>query len=276
MKKEFKMALCQMRVVDHKGANLARAVNMVEKSAGANAELVVLPEMFNCPYDTRKFGDYAEEREDSRTLRAVSAAAQECGLYMVAGSIPEKEGDKIYNTSFIFNPSGEIIGAHRKLHLFDIDLSGEVAFTESETLTSGQEITVLETDLCTLGVAVCYDLRFIEIFRIMALRGAELMVIPGAFNLITGPAHWENLIRARAIDNQVYVAAASPARDENASYVAYGHSMVADPWGKILRQAGVGEEILYAVINPSKVEEVRNNLPVIKNRRTDLYDIIEY
>lgn len=273
--KEFKLALCQMKVIDHKGANLARALNMIERAAGENADLVVLPEMFNCPYDTQKFREYAEERDDSKTLRAVSGAARECGVYVVAGSIPESDGDKIYNTSFIFNRKGDPIGAHRKLHLFDIDVPGEIAFKESETLTAGEEITVLDTELCKLGVAVCYDIRFVELLRLMALKGAELMVIPGAFNLTTGPAHWENIIRTRAIDNQVYVAAVSPARDEKASYVAYGHSMLADPWGRVVAQAGSSQEIVYAVIDPSKIEEVRTNLPVLKNRRTDLYEIIE-
>jgi omega-amidase len=273
--KSFKIAVCQMKVVDNKTSNIKKAVHMMREAAQNNADMVILPEMFNCPYDNEKFREYAENRDNSRTLQVVSAASRKFKLHLVAGSIPEADGESIYNSSFIFNSEGVLIGHHRKLHLFDIDIPGEISFKESETITSGDKITVLETVICKLGVAICYDIRFPELFRLMALKGVELMVIPGAFNLKTGPAHWEVLIRSRAVDNQFFVAAASPAQNENLSYIAYGHSMVVDPWGDIMVQAGTHEEIIYTEINLSRTAEVRKELPVFTNRRTDLYDVVE-
>ena len=275
MKNQFKLALCQMKVIDNKNSNIKKALKMIKIAAQNKSDLVILPEMFNCPYDNNKFREYAEEKENSETLKAIKEAANELDLYIVAGSIPELDGDKLYNSSFIFNGNGEIIGSHRKMHLFDIDIVGKISFKESSTLSAGNQITVIDTELCKIGVAICYDIRFPELLRIMTLKGSELIVIPGAFNMTTGPAHWETLIRARAMDNQLYLAAASPARNEKLSYVAYGNSMVADPWGKVLARAGDKEEIIYADINLSKVKEVRAELPLLKNRREDIYSLLE-
>jgi predicted amidohydrolase len=227
MKKNFMIALCQMKVVDDKKKNQVQAVKMIKK-AGKTANLVVLPEMFNCPYDIEKFPEYAEQSNNSPTLSEVSWAAKKANVYLVAGSVPEREGKHVYNSSFFFNPQGEIIGSYRKMHLFDIDVPGEISFKESETLSAGDQLTVVETDLGKIGICICYDMRFPELLRLMTLQGAQLIVVPGAFNLTTGPVHWEPLIRVRAIDNQVYMAAVSPARDETSSYVAYGHSMLVE------------------------------------------------
>lgn len=275
MKNRFKLAICQMNIVDDKNLNISKAVDMIKTSSKNMADLVILPEMFNCPYDNSKFKEYAEERDDSKTLKAISKAAGNCAVYVVAGSIPESDADKLYNTSFIFNRNGDIIGFHRKMHLFDIDIPEKIVFMESETLSSGKHITVVDTEFCKVGVAICYDMRFPELLRLMALKGAELIVVPGAFNMTTGPAHWETLIRTRAMDNQVYMATASPARDYNASYVAYGNSMVVDPWGDVLIRAEENEEIIYAHIDLSRVKEVREELPLLKNRRTDIYEIVK-
>lgn len=275
MKNHFKLAVCQMNVVDNKDLNLNKAVNMIESAARNKADMVLLPEMFNCPYDNSKFVEYAESRKNSRTLKSISIAAEIAGVYVIAGSIPELENGKLYNSSFIFDRMGKIIGVHRKMHLFDIDVAGEITFKESETLTAGNEITVVDTELCRIGVAICYDIRFPEFLRLMADKGAELIAVPGAFNMTTGPAHWEHLMKVRAVDNQVYVAAASPARNEDLSYVAYGNSMVVDPWGDIISRAGADEKIIYADIDLSRVESVRNELPLLKNRRKDIYEVCE-
>ena len=264
-----------MEVIDNKDSNIKKALEMIKIAAENKSNMVILPEMFNCPYDNSKFREYAEERKNSKTLKAIKESAKELNLYIVAGSIPELEDDNLYNSSFIFDRDGEIIASHRKMHLFDIDIAGKISFKESETLSAGNQITVVDTELCKIGVAICYDIRFPELLRLMALRGAELIVIPGAFNMTTGPAHWETLIRARAIDNQLYVAAASPARNEELSYVAYGNSMVADPWGEIVARAGEKEEIVYADIKLSRVNDVREELPVLNGRRNDIYGLIE-
>lgn len=275
MKDQFKLALCQMKVIDDKDSNIKNALDMIKTAAENKSDLVILPEMFNCPYDNEKFKEYAEEKKDSKTLKAMKEAAKDSNIYVIAGSIPELNDNKLYNSSFIFNRKGEIIGSHRKIHLFDIDIPGKISFKESDTLSAGNQITLIDTELCKIGVAICYDIRFPELLRLMALEGAELIVIPGAFNMTTGPAHWETLIRCRAIDNQLYMVAASPARNEELSYVAYGNSMVADPWGEILVRASAKEEIIYGNIKLSKIKEVRDELPVLKGRREDIYELIE-
>lgn len=271
----FKIAVCQMKVEDDKDTNVAKATTMIKKAATNNAKLVVLPEMFNCPYDNHKFREYSENKDNSPTLKYISQTAQECGVYVVAGSIPEHEDDNLYNTSFIFDDKGNLIGSHRKLHLFDIDMPGDIYFKESDTLTAGDKITVIESEFCNIGVAICYDIRFPELLRLMALKNAALMVIPAAFNMTTGPVHWEPIIRSRAMDNQVYLAAASPARDESAPYVAYGHSMIVDPWGEVLAKAAYGEKIIYSEIRLSRIKQIRKQLPLMQNRRIDLYDLRE-
>jgi predicted amidohydrolase len=263
-----------MKVVEDKKQNIAHALEMI-KEASPHADLVILPEMWNCPYETDLFPLYAEEKDDSPSIDAISEAAKKYGVYILAGSIPEKENGKIYNSSFFLNPDGEIIGVHRKIHLFDIDVEGEISFKESLTLTAGDKIIVVDTELGKIGICICYDMRFPELLRLMALEGAELIVIPGAFNFTTGPAHWKPLIKVRAVDNQVFIAAASPARDNNASYIAYGHSMVADPWGTVIGEAGTGEQIIYSLIDLSMIQKIRSELPLLSNRRTDLYQIVK-
>ena len=213
--------------------------------------------------------------DTSQSLKTVSRAARKNDVYLIAGSIPELLDGKIYNSSYIFDRDGGVVDVHRKMHLFDIEIPGEISFKESETITAGNRVTVVETDLVNLGVAICYDMRFPELFRLMALKSADLMVVPGAFNMTTGPAHWETTVRARAIDNQVYVAAASPSMNTGLSYVAYGRSMVVDPWGKVLASAGADEEIIYATVDKSIINKVREELPLLKNRRTDIYELIE-
>lgn len=270
----FTVAICQMKVVDDKQANIDKAMAMIRESASNGADMVVLPEMFNCPYDTKKFRAYAEPAEDSTTLKAVSNAAMNNDIYLVAGSIPELLDGKVYNSCFIFNRNGQILDVYRKMHLFDVDIPGMV-FKESETVTAGNKISIVDTDLTSVGFAICYDIRFPELFRLMTLKNAGLMVVPGAFNMKTGPAHWKTLIKARAIDNQVYMAVASPAPNYDLSYVAYGHSLMVDPWGKVLCEAGRDEEIIYANIDTTYTDKIRGELPILKNRRTDIYNLIE-
>jgi omega-amidase len=276
MCESYRLAICQMNVVNNKRKNIEKAVQMIETAADNGAQMVVLPEMFNCPYVNNKFKEYAESMEDgfsSPTVEAISKVSDQYGLYVIAGSIPELKMGNLYNTSFIFDKKGKIIAEHRKMHLFDIDIPGGITFKESETLTPGNRITTVETEFCKIGIAICYDVRFPELMRLMTMADVKLIVIPAAFNMTTGPAHWEALMRVRAIDNQVYIAAASPARNEKASYVAYGNSMVVDPWGDILSRAGKDEEIVYADISISRVEKIRNELPLLSHRRTDIYDL---
>lgn len=272
---KFKLAVCQMNVKEDKAANIKKALDYISTAASNKADMIVLPEMFNCPYDSRKFSFYAEEADSGETIRAISDAAANLGIYITAGSIPEIDHGKLYNSCFVFDRKGSLIGKHRKMHLFDIDIPGQITFKESETLSPGEAITIVDTEFCKVGIAICYDMRFPELIRLMALKGAKLIVIPAAFNMTTGPAHWEALIRIRAVDNQVYMAAASPARDMQAGYVAYGNSMIVEPWGNIIARAAEKEDIIYADIDGDHINKIRNELPLLKHRRIDIYDIRE-
>lgn len=270
----FKIAICQMMVSEDKEKNVEKAESMIREAAEKGAKVVVLPEMFNCPYENKYFPLYAETYPGKTTER-LSLLTSEMEIYLVAGSIPEQEGDIIYNTSFIFGPKGKLIGRHRKMHLFDIDVEGKIRFKESDTLGYGEDITVVDTDFGKMGVAICYDMRFPELMRLMALEGAEVIIVPAAFNMTTGPAHWDITIKARALDNQVYFVAASPARNMEASYHAYGHSSIVSPWGDVIAQANAQETILYGEIDLELVKKVRRELPLLQHRRTTLYDVVK-
>ncbi|HPR24067.1 MAG TPA: carbon-nitrogen hydrolase family protein [Bacillota bacterium] len=241
---KYKMALCQIKGSFQKEKSIGKAQAFI-KEASEKAEVVALPEMWNCPYGNKYFKEYAEE-ENGRTVLFMSKAAAQNDIYLIGGTIPEMEEGKIYNTSFCFDTRGNLIAKHRKIHLFDVDIEDGIRFMESETLSAGDSVTVMETEYGGIGIAVCYDVRFPEWSRAAALEGATLLIIPGAFNMTSGPAFWELMMRTRAIDNQVYVAAASPARNLSSSYHAWGHSMIVNPWGGIMAEAGSGEEIIVA------------------------------
>lgn len=267
---KFKIALCQMAEEGDKNKAREKMKTMVTEAAEAGAKIVVLPEMWNCPYSVDCFREYAEP-EDGETVKHLSNLAASNKVYLIGGSIPELEEDQVYNTSYIFDPKGVLIGKHRKAHLFDVEIEGGICFKESETLTPGGCSTVVDTEYCKVGVAICYDVRFPEMMRKMTLEGAELIVLPAAFNMTTGPAHWELTMRARALDNQVYFAAVAPARAEDGKYTAYGHSMVVDPWGKVVAAADEKEQILFCHIDTDYVDSIRSQLPLLKHRREELY-----
>ncbi|XP_034871123.1 omega-amidase NIT2 isoform X2 [Mirounga leonina] len=190
-----------------------------------------------------------------------------------ASSIPEEDAGKLYNTCAVFGPDGTLLVKYRKLHLFDIDVPGKITFQESKTLSPGDSFSTFDTPYCRVGLGICYDLRFAELAQIYAQRGCQLLVYPGAFNMTTGPAHWELLQRGRAVDNQVYVATASPARDDQASYVAWGHSTIVSPWGEVLAKAGTEETVVCSDIDLKKLAEIRQQIPIFSQKRSDLYAV---
>ena len=267
----FKIALCQMmgsgksECLENKNENYIAAAKMIAEAASNGAKIVCLPEIWNCPYSNDFFAEYAETAEGI-TVQKMSLWAKENDIYLIGGSIPEKTDDgKIYNTCFVFDRNGEIIARHRKYHLFDVDIEGGIKFKESETFTAGDSLTVFDTEYGKVGVAICFDVRFSEVFKKMALDGAKLIFLPAAFNMTTGPAHWDITMRMRAVDNQVYFAACSPARNEDGVYVAYGNSCVADPWGTFIAHAAEKEEIVYADIDFDYVDAIRKQLPILVN-----------
>ncbi len=255
-----------------------KAIEMLTKAKKENCNIAVLPEMFNCPYENKCFKPYGEiinEENGGETVKAIKKAAKDLELYIVAGSIPEIEGDKIYNTSMVFDNKGVLIAKHRKVHLFDIDVKGGVTFKESDTLTAGNKITLFNTPWGKLGVMICYDIRFPELSRIMAVKGAKIIFTPAAFNMTTGPAHWDTLFKSRALDNQVYMVGVAPARDENSNYVSYGNSLIASPWGNILAKLDAKEDILFSEIDLDYESKIREELPLLKHIRKDIYSLAE-
>ena len=202
---QFKLALCQLAVTSDKERNIASARAAIDAAAGRGAEVVVLPEIWNSPYSSASFPEHAEDvgAGASPSWAMLSEAARRNGVVLVGGSIPEREAGRLYNTCFVFDGEGRQLGRHRKVHLFDIDIPGKIRFRESETLSPGQSLTVVDTDHGRLGVGICYDVRFPEMASLYAARGCHVLIYPGAFNLTTGPAHWELLMRSRAVDNQV-------------------------------------------------------------------------
>ena len=272
---KIKIALCQMNVVDNKDENLKNAEIMIEKSVDENSDFIVLPEMFNCPYSNDKFIEYCEEEKTSKTLLKISKLASKNNVYILAGSIPEKENAKLYNTSYLFNRNGEIIAKHRKMHLFDIDVKGKIKFMESDVLTAGDNVTTADTEFGRIGIGICYDIRFPELARLMALEGASILFYPGAFNMTTGPAHWELLFRTRALDNQVFCVGVAPALNRDASYHSFGHSIITSPWGEIIVEASENEELIISEIDLSEIKKIREELPLLKNKREDLYEVLK-
>jgi omega-amidase len=267
----IKIALIQMKVLEKKKDNLIKAEEKIIKASNDGAKLIILPEMFNCPYKESYFPEYAEQ-EGGYTWQLLSEIAKEKKVYLVGGSIPEvDEMGKVYNTSYVFNYKGNQIAKHRKVHLFDIDIKGGQSFKESDTLSAGNTATVFDAFFEKMGVVICYDFRFPELSRLTVEMGAKLIIVPGAFNMTTGPAHWEILFRTRAVDNQVYTIGVAPARNYSSNYISYGNSIIVDPWGNIINRLGEGEGILIEDLYLSKVESVRRELPLLKHLRKDIY-----
>jgi len=206
----------------------------------------------------------------------LSKAARDGGVFLVGGSFPERDGDKLFNTCYIFNKDGDMIARHRKIHLFDIDIPGKITFKESETLSPGDGPTVVDLSEhggppVRMGIGICYDIRFGELATIYRQLGCNLLVYPGAFNMVTGPAHWELLIKARCVDTQSFGIVCSPARDETADYVAWGHTMITDPWGEKLGEADEKEAIVMSDLDLTQVITRRSNMPYWLQKRSDIY-----
>lgn len=297
----FKIALLQTKVYLNKFNTLEHVQDCLEEAITNGAKVCVLPECFNSLYRRDRLLENAENFSDPITktpsLNLLRDYARKYEVYIL-GSLPEKATPfggfnspksafgsafgsnlfplRLYNTGFAFDPSGTLIAKHRKVHLFDIDIPNKITYKESETFKAGNNITVFPTVFCQMGLAVCYDLRFPELAILMRAIGAKVLCYPGAFNTVTGPLHWELLLRGRAVDNQTYVIGCSPARfDEDVNYYqAWGHSMIVDPMGKVIAQAtGHEKDIVYGEINLSFLEEVRRELPYLSQRREDLYKL---
>jgi deaminated glutathione amidase len=266
-------AAVQLNSTEDKDRNLASADRLTRAAAADGAELVVLPEKFNVLGTHEHYRQGAEPIEGGRTINWARGTARELGIDLVAGSIPElRDGrDKLSNTSVHVGPDGEIKGVYRKIHMFDVVVGGQT-YRESESEEPGEEIVLSETAGRTpLGMTVCYDLRFPELYRILAVRGARILVLPAAFTKITGQAHWEVLIRARAIENQAFVVAADQIGHSPGDHDSFGGSIIVDPWGEVLAKAPDEETFIAADLDLARQEEIREQLPSLANRIPTAY-----
>lgn len=263
----------QLLVDTNKERNLEKLRAEVKKAAECGADLVTAGEMFDCPYVTSEFPEYAEKTGEA-TWQALSSMAAEYHVYLSAGSVPERDDQgHIFNTAYVFDRNGKQIAAHRKVHLFDVDIQGGQYYKESDTLTPGNCCTVFDTEFGRMGICICFDCRFPEFVRLMALQGAGIILVPAAFNMTTGPAHWEIMLRSRGMDNQCFIIATSDARDENAAYHSWGHSMIVNPWGSILSEMDEKEGTRTVDLDLDEIEKIRSQLPLLYARRTDIYSL---
>jgi deaminated glutathione amidase len=266
----LRVAAVQLNSTDEKSRNLAAAERLVREAAADGAELVALPEKWNLLAGGEGLVAGAEPL-DGPSLGAAREWAATLGIHLLAGSISERAEAKAFNTSVLIGPEGGDLAVYRKIHMFDVDVGG-VAYRESEHEEPGSEIVVATAgELPDVGMTVCYDLRFPELFRILAVRGARLIAVPSAFTSTTGRDHWEVLLRARAIENQVFVLAPNQSGKAPPHFDSYGHSSIVDPWGNILATAPEGECFVAADLDLSAQEEVRESLPSLANRRPEAY-----
>uniref|UniRef100_A0A7S3R7Z1 CN hydrolase domain-containing protein n=1 Tax=Dunaliella tertiolecta TaxID=3047 RepID=A0A7S3R7Z1_DUNTE len=275
---KVKIALCQLLTTADKEKNIQTAREAIKTAAANGAKLVVLPEMFNCPYANESFPVYAEDIDGGNcpSVDALAQAAQQSSVTLVGGSLPERSQGKLYNTCCVFDTKGKLLARHRKTHLFDIDIPGKITFKESTNLSPGDSLTVVDTEVGRLGIGICYDLRFPEFSMVYAQQGCQLLLFPAAFNMTTGPVHWELLAKARAIDNQIFVALCSPARNPpGAGYQAWGHSTAVGPFAEVLATCDEQPTIVYADLDFTQIPERRRNMPIRAQKRFDLYSQVE-
>jgi deaminated glutathione amidase len=268
----IRVACVQLTSRADKAVNLEKAERLVAKAAASGADVVLLPEKWNAIGGVDTLQAAAETIEDGESVAAMRGWASHHGITLVGGSITERrEGrEKLSNTSLVFDPEGELVATYRKIHLFDVDVGGH-RYRESDAEEPGEEPVVARLEGWPIGLTVCYDLRFPELYRILALEGAELVTVPAHFTLYTGKDHWHVLLRARAIENQNYVAAAAQIGETIPGKPSYGRSLIVDPWGTVVAQAPDEETVISAELDRERLLEVRRNLPSLANRQAAAY-----
>ncbi len=265
----MRAAAVQLNSTSDKARNVSAAERLVRDAAADGAELVALPEKWNLLASGEEMAAGAEPL-DGPTLSAARGWARELGIHLLAGSISERGPEKAFNTSVLIGPGGEDLAVYRKIHLFDVEAGG-VSYRESDHEEAGTEVVTAEVGAVTAGLTVCYDLRFPELYRILAVRGARLITVPSAFTLATGRDHWEVLLRARAIENQVFVLAPNQVGEAPPHYSSQGRSAIVDPWGVVLATAPDEECFIVADLDLAAQDRIRESLPSLANRRPDAY-----
>lgn len=270
--RQLVVGLVQTNSQEDTTANIEEAMAGIDRAARMGAQLVSLPETWT--YLGRSRGEKAAaETIPGELTQMLADKARQHNIWLHAGSMLERveEHDKLYNTTLVFDPVGDICARYRKIHLFDVDLAGQKAYRESDTIEPGDEIVAFDLDGTKVGLAICYDLRFPELFRILALKGAEVILLPAAFTMATGKDHWEPLIRARAIENSVFLVAPAQVGEHPPHRQCFGRSMVVDPWGVVLAQAGDIPTVITATLEMDEVTRVRGQVPALHNRVPDRY-----
>jgi deaminated glutathione amidase len=265
----LRAAAVQLNSNAEKDRNVENAERLVRAAAADGAELIALPEKWNLLGGGEELLIGAESLEGP-SLTAARAWARELGIYLLAGSIAEHGPEKAFNTSVMVGPDGEDLAVYRKIHMFDVDVDG-VSFRESDFGEAGAEIVTAPLGELLAGLTVCYDLRFPELYRVLAVRGAGLLTVPSAFTQATGRDHWEVLLRARAIENQAFVLAPNQVGEAPPHYSSYGHSAIIDAWGTVLTLAVGGECFVAAELDLGEQARVRDSLPSLANRRPETY-----
>ncbi len=263
----FQVAVIQNKPLFNTEASIQATLALIEQ-ASSTAKLIVLPEMFTTPYEFARMQNASNY--SGGTLQQLQLIAKKHSVLISAGSMPVQRKEKLTNTSYLIDESGEVLYEYDKCHLFDVRLKTLTAL-ESKVFAAGSHTSLAQTQIGTIGTVICYDIRFPELARKMALNGMQILTVPAAFNTTTGNAHWHTVMRARAIENQIFICAASPARNKESSYPAYGHSLIINPWGEIVAEAGEDEEIIYGSIDMEALETIRVQMPLLKHRRPNLY-----
>ena len=272
----FRIAACQMNSQADKAANLRAAARLIDEAADQGADLVALPEMFNVLGEPRDMLANAEPI-GGPTTQFLQDKAREHGITVHGGSFPEvlNGEERCGNTTLVIDPSGEITATYRKIHLFDIDIGGQVKENESSRFAPGQEMVTTESDHGVLGLTICYDIRFPELYRALTLNGARVIFQPAAFTLYTGKDHWEALIRARAIENQVFMVAPAQFGSHPPGKYCFGNTMIVDPWGAVIARAPEREAVVVADIDYDYQDRVRRELPSLQHRRPEVYGSLQ-
>ncbi|XMB72883.1 carbon-nitrogen hydrolase family protein [Mycoplasmatota bacterium WC30] len=261
----MKLLVIQNRVFQDIQDTLTNIKLQIQKADTRCLDFLVLPEMFSTPYELKYFKSHKQTKSDE-VISFLTELASKYNIYIIGGSIPYYENDKIYNSTFVFSRTGEIISQYNKIHLFEITYPDGVYFREADVLTKGKEIVTFDTEFGIMGVMICFDIRFPLLADKLMNQGAKVIFVPAAFNTYTGPLHWRTTFRARSIDNQLFIVGCSPSNDSFGNYDIYGHSIVVNPYGEVLKELDSQRGVIEIDLDLKQIETARNGIPILKNR----------
>ena len=274
MLRNYLVGVIQMDTRDNYEENMEAACRFIDEAAAKGAKLVAFPEVFNYIGNEPR---EAENIPDGPTIRLMAEKAREHGIWVHCGSIGEAnpQGEKKYNTTVLLDPDGKEVARYRKMHAFDITLLDGTETRESDRMQVGKDIVMVDTELGRLGFSICYYIRFPEMYRYMALNGCQVIFTPANFQMQTGKDHWEIILRTRAVENTCYIVAPGQIGKKRGTSLSYGSSMVVNPWGTVISRAQETAGVVMAEIDLDYLDKVRRDLPCLKNRRSDVYDVIK-